>query len=285
MRLNCSKSVIAHSTALILQVVFFGLLTGLSLQAASSYSLKISLGLDEPWRWQTFDQTRSFDVKCVEEDGNGVFWIGGDKGIMSYDGFDWKTYGIDEGLAHLSLNDLEEVNGRRLYAACQGGLYHWKGSEDRWDKVLPNEDVPYFNVYRIHQGKSGGIWLATSLGLVKLIDEDWELWASESVIEALEANGIDWRFKQLPTEKLPLMDWGASTGIKILEMDFVAAAHETYPLLITEVAKGSDAEAKGIRAGDALVNVDGLTPYEPSKVLAGRAGDISRLRILHRGSE
>lgn len=53
----------------------------------------------EDWRWTSFDSDLAGNVQAAYVDREGGTWVGTDRGIQHYDGYEWKTYGQKEGVS------------------------------------------------------------------------------------------------------------------------------------------------------------------------------------------
>ena len=261
------------------------LLQGLCGLAVESYSPKIGSGLEDHWRWRQYPEVADLGVLCVEQGRDNVIWVGGDNGIMAYDGWSWATYGIAEGLTGGAVNDLRATTDGRLYAGTSGGLFEFDYDSGVWNRRAPAGCELTFHIHRVTEDQGGAILLATVWGLLKYNDERWVLTSSSDMLAAPIEFGSELQLKSISDDALRLEFWGSSVGIKVVENDFISTGKENYPLLVWAVAKGSAADRNGISAGDHVLSIDGSQPFQAWYALAGAPSTTVAVTFRRRADE
>ena len=73
--------------------------------------------------YDTKDGLPSSEVHAVEMDSNGILWFATDRGICSYNGYEFKTYTTDDGLANNStLAIWKDRKGNFWFPGLNGSL-------------------------------------------------------------------------------------------------------------------------------------------------------------------
>ena len=90
-------------------------------RAIEEYTPKLGNAIIEPWRWQTFPKLEGSGVRCMTEGIDGSLWFGVDKGVLCYDGFNWKAY--TQELDSLRIYHVCATNNGDIYAAGKNRLY------------------------------------------------------------------------------------------------------------------------------------------------------------------
>ena len=268
---------IFHPTPLL--VLFFLLVQG---RAVEPYVPVVGTGLEDQWRWRAYPEVADLGILCVEEASDGMVWAGGDRGVMSYDGWEWLAYGREDGLDGGSVNDLLATTDGRLYAGTERGLYEFDAANARWQNLAPEGCELTFHIHRMIESADGSLLMATVWGLLSYDGSVWALTSSADMLDAGVRFGERLVLNSVPEEALPLERWAASPGIKVIENDFVSTGKETYPLLIWAVAEGSSADRAGIRVGDEITAIGGTQPFQASYALTGLASTEVELAVRKR---
>ncbi len=61
-------------------------------------------------------------LTCITQDSEGFIWIGGDSGLVRYDGVQFRRWTADDGLASTAVNRLLRRRGGGLWVVTEGGL-------------------------------------------------------------------------------------------------------------------------------------------------------------------
>lgn len=105
-------------------------------------------------------------VRGIERSPEGVMWFAcWGRGVSSYDGFQWRSYELEDGLPSADIRDVRfDVRGQ-LWTGGVGGIAVLVG--ERWEKVttgLPEVEPP--SVYTIYPLRDGRIWFGLEGGVI-----------------------------------------------------------------------------------------------------------------------
>ncbi|HKI85636.1 MAG TPA: hypothetical protein VKA53_02710, partial [Thermoanaerobaculia bacterium] len=87
-----------------------------------------------------------------------------DDGVSRFDGVDFRTYGMRDGLSYPAINSICEGSGQRLWAGTREGLC-WldltrRGTAQRWHRVeLPGGDLAN-QISIVRSDSKGNLWAA-----------------------------------------------------------------------------------------------------------------------------
>jgi ligand-binding sensor domain-containing protein/signal transduction histidine kinase len=118
------------------------------------------------------DGLASATVNVVRQDARGYLWLGTGEGLSRFDGYSFRTFGVDDGLGHPVINDLLEDDGGRLWVATNGG------GVALLTPGRANGDGPLLHSYAVAesaganrvnavQSLGGVLWLATDGGVFR----------------------------------------------------------------------------------------------------------------------
>ena len=135
-----------------------------------SFKLNTSNGIQNNW------------VTTVEEDANGIAWIGTIQGLYSWDGISVQTFVPDDedsrSINSLNIVDvMPDVRNQKVWVASNGGLsvYNTLSKDFTNFNHDPTIDcaVPERDVKRVYKDGKGDIWVGFSrAGLLKYIPEE-----------------------------------------------------------------------------------------------------------------
>jgi ligand-binding sensor domain-containing protein/signal transduction histidine kinase len=127
-------------------------------------------------------------ITRIVRDSRGFLWFCTPEGLSRFNGYEFVTYGVDQGLPHHTVNDLLEARDGTYWVATGAGLVHVKSSAQP-DSTLNNSSssaakgaLPEirFEVYQSGDGgrsqsinalvedRAGLIWCGTDAGLYRL---------------------------------------------------------------------------------------------------------------------
>src|SRR5258708_11523309 len=98
-------------------------------------------------------------------------WFATSDGLARFDGYQFTSYGVEQGLPHRSVNDLLESRDGVLWVATTGGLCRFNpaaGDAQRFIVYRPNSEERLQGINSLLQDRSGRIWCGTRAGLYKL---------------------------------------------------------------------------------------------------------------------
>jgi len=99
--------------------------------------------------------------KVILQDRDGILWIGTTKGLLKYDGVDYKEIAFDREHEHKEITALFEDAKRRLWIGFIDGKIARLSSDQKiidWD---PPEGLPRVKITGITQDAKGQIWFGT----------------------------------------------------------------------------------------------------------------------------
>ena len=123
--------------------------------------------------YSTRDGLPSNQVNAIFQDSRGYLWVGTSDGISMYDGTSFRNYTTLDSLPNNYITDIIESNKSpgTLWIATLGGVARY--AEGRFHPiVLPPRDHQNL-VHIVFEDHAGGIWCATSAGVVCLSDKGW----------------------------------------------------------------------------------------------------------------
>jgi len=118
-------------------------------------------------------------VKRIVQDSRGFLWFCTAAGLSRFDGYQFISYGVDEGLAALSLNDiLETDDGVYWIATNSDGIVRFdlrpeiagapRSLESRLTAYSASGEPVTNRVNVLHEDRSGMLWAGTDGGLFRL---------------------------------------------------------------------------------------------------------------------
>ncbi|CAN5270911.1 hypothetical protein BH09BAC4_BH09BAC4_07310 [soil metagenome] len=129
-----------------------------------------------------FDQLTTADglpensVIALLQDQLGFMWLGTKNGLVRYDGVTMTTFVYNPkdpySLKSRSIVCLYEDRQGDIWVGCVGGLYRFEQATQRFISYSPKgEDAfaPKDAIYKIHQDKTGGVWVVYEKAAEKLI--------------------------------------------------------------------------------------------------------------------
>lgn len=126
----------------------------------------------------------SNEIRAVCIDNNGVKWFGTDKGLVRFDGFDWKTIlpsSNQQTLAHSSILDLftcASSYGLELWIGTEGGVSAMEISTDAITMATPykheNTELISNYVRTVFVDNQHIKWFGTDLGISALFNKTWK---------------------------------------------------------------------------------------------------------------
>jgi ligand-binding sensor domain-containing protein len=134
-------------------------------------------------QWRTYttrDGLPSDKIHCVKVDGD-IVWIGTDAGIVKFKGGNFKTYTVEDGLAHPAVLaiDVSSITGD-VWIATMSGLNRFSaGRFDKFDQF--NSGLPNDVVYSV-ACEGNNVWSATAngAGRLDLRTGQWEIFNEKS---------------------------------------------------------------------------------------------------------
>lgn len=123
-------------------------------------------------------------VRAGLQTADGAYWFATDRGLARFDGLQWQTMGIADGLPSDNVQALSH-NGRALFAATDAGLAFYDGA--RWQLLLADD------VRSLSSDANGGLWYFNDRDLYHLAPDD-------GTLTAVATPPLSWVYDQLVTE-------------------------------------------------------------------------------------
>lgn len=222
----------------------------------------------EPWRWRYFSELEGQNAIQITQTVDGILWFSIDAGLMSYDGRQWKKYTPAETGFDLPILSICSGKDGSLYVGTFRGLYRF--NQNHWETVAPDLDAVPFVFNGITESKTGGIWAATSMGILYIAPQKITLYTSEVLISLLKPILPSIEYSPIPIpishpeilppiEKMKEEEW-------ISTLDAVIQYDGTYQVwFVAAVKPGGRCDQAGLRSGDIFYSME--PPIAPNKNL------------------
>ena len=109
-------------------------------------------------------------VEALYQDRHGLLWIGTiDGGVSRFDGAHFDTFGLSDGLPHLSVTTIvEDADGRLLFGTFGGGLAAYDG---RGFQVYTTEHgLPSNDILGLQTQTDSSVWVLTTAGVGRFVE-------------------------------------------------------------------------------------------------------------------
>jgi len=101
-------------------------------------------------------------VRAIVQDDDGVMWFVAMGGVSRFEGTDWTTFTVADGLVHDVVGDLHIGKDGVLWAGTLGGLSRLDG--DTWQSFTKQSGLVADHVSTIHEDGQGVLWIGTQGG-------------------------------------------------------------------------------------------------------------------------
>jgi ligand-binding sensor domain-containing protein len=117
------------------------------------------------------------NVSCIVPDSKGFIWLCTSEGISRYDGYQFVSYGVQQGLAHRAANAVLETRTGIYLVATDLGISRLDVSKpptsaQRFVSIPRSDGLPVSRVYALYEDRAGVVWCATPGGLYRVEDLD-----------------------------------------------------------------------------------------------------------------
>ena len=109
-------------------------------------------------------------VKRIVSDSRGLLWVCTNSGISRFDGSDFQSFGLPDGLPFAIINDLLETGDGDFWLASNGGgVIHVRLSAggQRYETFSVSGAPTSNRVNRLHRASDGTVWAGTDGGLFR----------------------------------------------------------------------------------------------------------------------
>jgi hypothetical protein len=154
----------------------------------------------EKWRWTHFNEIVGKGMTCMTEAGNGVFAFGIRKGLIMYDGFEWKEHNKTNGFVDYEVKKLVFSSDQKLYAGTNQGLYERIG--DKWSRIFPiaGMDESLQIIGSIQKLDDGGVVVSFGKGILIYKNGQYDIFTSSKIIDRIKTS-TKVRTHLIPNEK------------------------------------------------------------------------------------
>ena len=109
-------------------------------------------------------------VEAIYQDRHGLLWIGTtDGGVSRFDGAHFDTFGLSDGLPHLSVTTIvEDADGRLLFGTFGGGIATYDGSG--FQVYTTEHGLPSNDILGLQTQADGSVWVLTTAGVGRFVE-------------------------------------------------------------------------------------------------------------------
>lgn len=100
-------------------------------------------------------------VTLVYEAPDGFLWFGSDKGLLQYNGIEFKNFKTPDSLGNNEVSAIFQDRRGRLWAGYRDGSILYKNNRDELQRWQPEEGVPAVAITGIAEDARGVLWIAT----------------------------------------------------------------------------------------------------------------------------
>ena len=174
-----------------------------------NYSPTFADPLLEPWRWKNIPELRGKGIRCILESKDHSMWFGVDNGIFSYNGKDWKFYGIENSPINGPINVLSMADDGSILAGSSNGIY--KFNNNVWTTLLSGNNKTHINIASIKNISNGCILAGVNQGVLVFKGGKKYLFTLKSYFNTFNRQFPELKLIELPeieafTKKMPRAD-------------------------------------------------------------------------------
>ncbi|MBZ5723663.1 MAG: hypothetical protein LAP87_01585 [Acidobacteriia bacterium] len=123
--------------------------------------------------YTTADGLPRDSVSCVVPDSRGFLWMCTPEGLARFDGYQFRTYGVEQGLPNPVVNTVVETRGGLLVAGTGAGLAVLEarvgeGGRSRFAVYYPGPKAEEREITTLFEDRAGVLWCGTSGGLYRI---------------------------------------------------------------------------------------------------------------------
>ncbi len=150
------------------------------LYAAGNYKPTIGDPVTEKWRWKHFVELDGKGIRCMTDASSKyVAWFGVNKGVISYNGREWKRF-FSDSLFGKPVTALLTDKNDVIYAGSEKGINVYQ--DGKWHKLLPETKLPPLKITAIIELHDGTKLFSTSEGILLLNENKFIFYTSENAI-------------------------------------------------------------------------------------------------------
>ena len=145
------------------------------------------------WSIQSFSESSGLDHRFVYSMAFGPdwnLWVGTSDGLYRYDGYQWKTFTIKDGLPSDFIRCVTWTKSNELWIGTDkgAGVFTVKDSQGSFDSRQSDQGLPGPSVRRIVEGVDGALWFGCDpwpdstrpSGVGRLFKGEWKKWGTDS---------------------------------------------------------------------------------------------------------
>jgi ligand-binding sensor domain-containing protein/serine phosphatase RsbU (regulator of sigma subunit) len=186
--------------------------------------------------WTTFTTddglgSNYLQERAVFQDREGHIWFGTNGGgVTCFDGSDFLTFTIEDGLAHDIAWAIEQDEEGDIWIGTSGGLNRYDGKV--FQKMTQEDGLPSTPVWSLFRDREEQIWIGTIKGLTRYSPR-----VSAPPMVAIDAVVANQRFEEVAEISVPY-----STGLTAFEFHGVSSKTRPEGMVYRYRLKGHDAD-------------------------------------------
>lgn len=152
-----------------------------TLWASSSLKGLYSYNGQKVISYANYPVLKDFVIRSIYCDRQGKLWLGGPKGIRTYDGHTFKTFAALPDSSHVNVAVFTEDSYGNLWIGSRGkGAFCFDGKQLKHYGI--SDGLKNLNVYSLCEDNSGNLWMGTGDGVYKRSGNLFRVYGTESGI-------------------------------------------------------------------------------------------------------
>ncbi len=150
--------------------------------ASHRYTPQIGNPLLEPWRYTVYSELKNKGVECMAEGKNGSIWFGLQKGIIHYDGINYRHYTQADGILGNRVRGICLDKDSTVYIVTESGVSRFL--EDKWQQIFSfPTNVRGYTVVSV---SDSSILVGTREGVLRIKDNRIQFFTVAAIAEELK---------------------------------------------------------------------------------------------------
>ena len=159
---------------------------------AADMGITIYDGKRMAWRTTSNSTVPTNDVRIVASGPDGIVWCVIDTGVMSWDGKEWKKYGVADGLKSVKVNSITiDALNRKWFlysSSLKAGATCFDG--DSWKTYTTADGLPSDAILAVSAQKDGVLWFSGSEGVSRFDGVSWDSYPKNDRLFSATINSI-----------------------------------------------------------------------------------------------
>ncbi|MBN1231421.1 MAG: hypothetical protein JXA19_06140 [Anaerolineales bacterium] len=133
------------------------------------------------------------EVLSVTMDGNGVLWVGTEKGLFSSDNFGMGKFEIETQIPEISINAVWTDSENQIWVATSGrGV--WKFDQASWRNYTATNGLTSSIITGFYEDMFGDMWALSKNGVSRFDGEDWSSFSQPGEVKTMwvQESGTSW---------------------------------------------------------------------------------------------